>query len=333
MSKTVAPNRPRGTIPRAKARGFTLVELLVVITIIGILIALLLPAVQGARGAARRLQCQNNLKQIGLAIQGYAAAYKTLPPGSIHTSSSAHNAQTHWINWGIAILPHLEQEPLYHQYDSTLYNGHPNNLPVLRTTLSVMVCPDDPHRGRLVVPTQGGFGEPGIATGSYKGVSGKRWGSTNGYFDYPPFYNDAGRTANRRGPLHMVGVGDLGTVKWGHIRDGASNTLLVGETMTVQSKSFKAEGMAFWASSHSYQSLGCPQPESFTRHTNYDLCMEWTGNRHWLCDRAYGALHAGRLMDFVLCDGSVHALSMDIDGQLFENMATIAGGEPVVPPQ
>ena len=322
---------PKSKIQNPKT-AFTLVELLVVIAIIGILIALLLPAVQAARDAARALQCRNNLKQIGLGVQVYTSAWGSLPPGSIHSGAQAHVPQNHHTNWGIAILPHLEQQALFDSYNPEVYNSHPDNLPVLQTHLSVMSCPVDPHHNRLIVPAQGSYPEPGIATGSYKGVMGKRWGATNGYFDYPPFHNNPLRTADRRGPLHMVGMGNLDVVHPADIRDGFSNTLLVGEAMSVETQQVAATAVAFWGSTHSYHNLGCPQPESFTRHADYDKCMELTGNRHWLCDRTYGSVHSGDIMNFVLCDGSVRALSMNIDGQIFESLATVAGREPVTLP-
>ena len=259
----------------------------------------------------------------------YTSAWGSLPPGSIHSGSDALRPQNHHMNWAIAILPQLEQQAPFDSYNQEVYNSHPDNLPVLRTHLPVMSCPVDPHRNRLIVPAQGSYPAPGIATGSYKGVMGKRWGATNGYFDYPPFHNSAGRTAERRGPLYMVGMGEFGTVQPAHIRDGMSNTLLVGEAMSVATRQQAASAIAFWGSTHSYHNLGCPQPESFTRHADYDKCMELTGNRHWLCDRAYGSLHSGGIMNFALCDGSVRALSMNIDGHVFESLATVAGGEPV----
>src|SRR5262249_29647509 len=97
------------TAMRRPIPGFTLVELLVVIAIIGVLVALLLPAVQAARESARRIQCSNNLKQIGVALQNHHDAIKTFPPGQIHTTSSGEPYTT---TWGIELLSYLEQSSL-----------------------------------------------------------------------------------------------------------------------------------------------------------------------------------------------------------------------------
>src|SRR5574340_77176 len=107
----------------SKRRGFTLVELLVVIAIIGILIALLLPAIQAAREAARRMSCANNLRQIGVAIHGYHAAHDSFPPGNIIKEAGVCPganpgvASEDGANWAIFILPYLEQRTLYDAYD------------------------------------------------------------------------------------------------------------------------------------------------------------------------------------------------------------------------
>src|SRR5438132_1760143 len=101
-------------------QGFTLIELLVVIAIIAVLVALLLPAVQQAREAARRSQCKNNLKQMGLAVHNYHDTFGKYPPGSVAPSPSggAANPTTCYMGWGIALLPNIDQGPLYNQYNS-----------------------------------------------------------------------------------------------------------------------------------------------------------------------------------------------------------------------
>ena len=121
-----------------RRNAFTLIELLVVITIIGMLVALLLPAVQAARESARCLQCANNLKQIGLALHGYHAALGSFPPGNINlgaglcpgSAEPTTSYSTRSGNWMIAILPYLEQNALYNQYDNHYTNESPQNRAV-----------------------------------------------------------------------------------------------------------------------------------------------------------------------------------------------------------
>ena len=121
--------------------GFTLVELLVVIAIIGILVALLLPAVQAAREAARRMQCGNNLKQVTLALHNYESTYRTLPMSRITTGESRHG-------WAAMVLPFVEQNAIYDIYDFNIRWWRAENFPATTAQLSVWVCPSAPQ-GRL----------------------------------------------------------------------------------------------------------------------------------------------------------------------------------------
>src|SRR5256886_645037 len=120
--------------------GFTLVELLVVIAIIGVLIALLVPAVQKVRDAANRTQCANNLKQIGLALHSYHDAKKYFPGN--HRPKATTSARERWFT---KILPFLEQDVLYKNYDQTQNWDSPTNLPITSVPLQVAVCPSTPN--------------------------------------------------------------------------------------------------------------------------------------------------------------------------------------------
>ncbi len=129
---------------RRSRRGFTLIELLVVIAIIAILIGLLLPAVQKVRDAAARMQCQNNLKQIGLAFHNYESANGYFPPAYklIGTVPGA-------TSWGVYLLPYLEQEPLYRGYNQAGGIGDTGNLAVMSTHLKMFKCPSSPTVNRV----------------------------------------------------------------------------------------------------------------------------------------------------------------------------------------
>src|SRR5262245_14953607 len=121
-------------------RGFTLIELLVVIAIIGVLIALLLPAVQKVREAANKTQCANNLKQLGLAMHNYQVAHGGFPPGRGNRTGT--NTELH--SCVPFILPYIEQEGLHKLYDFTKACDDPANLAATQTPLKILICPSVP---------------------------------------------------------------------------------------------------------------------------------------------------------------------------------------------
>jgi prepilin-type N-terminal cleavage/methylation domain-containing protein len=132
-------------------RGFTLVELLVVITIIGILIALLLPAVQAAREAARRASCLNNLTQIGIALQNYESAHGVLPPGTIDKQGPIHSQpKGYHMSWLVQLLPYIEEGTTFKHIDFSVGAYDKKNAPVRAINLSLFVCPSyGAHRNPL----------------------------------------------------------------------------------------------------------------------------------------------------------------------------------------
>jgi prepilin-type N-terminal cleavage/methylation domain-containing protein/prepilin-type processing-associated H-X9-DG protein len=201
-----------------RGRGFTLVELLVVIAIIGVLVALLLPAVQAAREAANRSSCNNNLKQIGIALHNYHDTYKVLPAGYIYMSGGG---QPEW-GWAVAILPFMEEAPLYDALGAQtlrlnqVYTGAsttPANVALLQTRIDTYRCPSDSAKALCDNINFGGSNNPRVAKSNYVACAG--WSNTPNY------------------PTHNY---DCGGMFWGNswlgmadCIDGLSNTLFVGE--------------------------------------------------------------------------------------------------------
>ena len=136
---------------RTPRRGFTLIEVLVVIAIIAVLIALLLPAVQAAREASRRLQCTNNLKQLALALNNYEHANGCYPAAFIDVPEYLLNS----YSWIVAVLPHLEQQPLYNTFNFSINAWAPPNTTVWGFQVGTIQCPSDPDAAVPAVVTSG----------------------------------------------------------------------------------------------------------------------------------------------------------------------------------
>jgi len=240
---------------RSPIDGFTLVELLVVITIIGILIALLLPAVQAAREAARRAQCQNNLKQIALALHNYHTAYKIFPPSSVWRPGDAADVQrlnnpNLRENWVILILPFLEQQALRDAFDLSRPIPDPVNERPRSTMLSVMLCPSDAYNRTPYDGTRYNQG-PNWARGNYAANAALGKMTVNAHTGYNGLESAAtDASPGWKHPLIRGVMGANSSVSIEEIRDGTSHTILVGE---IRAGVVPIDPRGVWA-----MSGGCP---------------------------------------------------------------------------
>jgi prepilin-type N-terminal cleavage/methylation domain-containing protein/prepilin-type processing-associated H-X9-DG protein len=330
-------------LPRARRDGFTLIELLVVIAIIAILIGLLVPAVQKVREAAARLQCQNNLKQIGLAVHNYHDVYKKFPAGNVY-KQNVKGKFDYYDTWAISILPFIEQGPLYKLWDPTVPNAIANspNMALLRQShVPIYECPSDPNSFTPDKPDSGPGGETGLPRpvcmpGSYRGVAGADWGGQDwGQDQNGPNENwdDATQVTwlmpfhpAARGVFHSTRPGVASAERIASIIDGTSNTLMVGEYATTTHLSRRT----FWAYAYTSYNLSCvTYAQSRTLLADFDLCDKTAPGGTNQCKRAWGSLHTG-IINFVFCDGSVRTISTSIDmNVVMPALATIAGGEVI----
>jgi prepilin-type N-terminal cleavage/methylation domain-containing protein len=338
--------------------GFTLVELLVVIAIIGVLVALLLPAVQQAREAARRSSCMNNLRQLGVALHNHHDVKNVLPPGCTYYGACC--SPPTYTTWSIEILPFMEQQALYSQYRQDEQNTSPNNNLVGQQRVKTHECPSDQIKGKLEIPASGkGFDlNQNWMHGSYRAVSGKlnltiSWGAWDGFepdkwpgnfmdHTYKSFLHAIGTSYNGV-PVPSVTVAGQsvaslgGPERFATATDGLSNTLMVGE-YTSRSTSRRGTFWAYGYASYNQSSVGAesrlygkPYGNSAT-----DTMGCWGTpslfNNDQTCKRAFNSEHPSAA-NWVLGDGSVRSISYNVDINLLQNMGTMAGGEVAVVPQ
>lgn len=332
-----------------KRRGFTLIELLVVIAIIAVLIALLLPAVQQAREAARRTQCRNNLKQLGLALHNYESSVTTLPPNMVPGGNFAYSAG----NWGVLayLSPYLDQTNIYNSMNlnmptyqsSSPYNIDPSNQKAASTIVPMFLCPSDKAKS-----LGNDYGVTGLSPSNYCANQGT--GIITGANGSP--YDASGvMYANSR-------------VRLGDITDGTSNTAcmsesLLGDGPTSASGAIPAAGaqkvyayLTTYASS--LDDASCAGATSWNiqdlrqflwfsgeiRNTAYN--HYYTPNsKNWDCitnasGLGYTAIgwkaarsnHVGGVT-LLMCDGAVRFVSNSVDLATWRGISTRAGGEIV----
>jgi prepilin-type N-terminal cleavage/methylation domain-containing protein/prepilin-type processing-associated H-X9-DG protein len=324
--------------------GFTLVELLVVIAIIGILVALLLPAIQAAREAARRAQCTSNLKNIGLALLNHHDARQAFPPGCVKDGLTTSGK--YYNGWTQEIMPYAEDDALKNLYiprppGSTqpvdILNTTDRRVKQFRETLiPLYVCPSDnqmelgrPEGG----PANSAPPEVMFMSSSYKGNAGRGDGNVTWYLmeDLPPpdgtRVMPSGRNKGWRGPLHAVpqpGSAAASTylrpenIK--DITDGTSKTLLAGEGTNIYSPR-----RTYWAYTWGNYLMSQPTPHPPTLWGDFQRCIAQPayGVSNRACHSGWFSNHPGG-MNALMCDGSVDFLSFDIDLHTFACMGSIA---------
>ncbi len=295
--------------------AFTLVELLVVIAIIGILIALLLPAVQAAREAARRLQCANNLKQIGLAMHNYHSALGSLPAGSLHASTQGTPPG---ISWHVMVLPYLEQDAVYNVLTPTVDARVADDSPV-QAWLTMYVCPS-------AEPPVDDWQNTGVNKATnYAGVAGS--GNVRAL---KPESSHCGDVA-----LDGTFYPNSGT-RLDDMRDGTSNTIIVGER-DYETRSWIAG--SWYSGSRTNMTKICnygknvawpinSDPDQIGYYVFSQIAPPGAQKSVLFNDLHYGSRHPGGAL-FLLGDGSVHFLSETMDFTTYQDMATIAGGKVV----
>ncbi|MEX2172871.1 MAG: DUF1559 domain-containing protein [Pirellulaceae bacterium] len=295
---------------RRSRRGFTLVELLVVIAIIGVLVALLLPAVQAAREAARRAQCSNNLKQIGIALHNYHDTIGVFPMG--------------WANrgqgWSAMLLPFIEQRPLYDTLQwAESNNWDANNTPNERacgTFLKAYRCPS-----AAIPEHHTNQGIPNRVPATYRGVASSTADSDD------PSTSAVGRHLEL---LNLEGIffGDS-KIRMADILDGTSNTLMVGECYWDIRFSQNGNSMDFWY-------IGSPQIDPWRNGTEYSEFVGSTGVPYnarkiattsgYVKELSFASFHPGGAM-FAFGDASVRFVPYTIDALIYQAGGSRSGGE------
>jgi prepilin-type N-terminal cleavage/methylation domain-containing protein/prepilin-type processing-associated H-X9-DG protein len=322
---------------RKQQVGFTLVELLVVIAIIGVLVSLLLPAVQAAREAARRMQCSNNLKQYGLALHNYHDTYRTFPMGGV----GGWAEQEHYkLSWQARILPFLEQNSLFDMIDWTKINPADHILadgrPLLSAAIPTARCPSD------VSPMHVDSGGISRFQGSYTGSLGSQsTPSANGacnvwqqFMEPLPnnaTHGDANTKAELSGMFSRGLWGRAVPINFSDVRDGTSNTIHVGEALS------NCQSHRQWGFYH-YDGMNNAHASTVVPINNMTTCdmaplsrvthPDCRANSNWNFAWGFKSYHPGGAQ-FLFVDGSVQFLAETINHQTYQWLGGRADGNVV----
>ena len=316
--------------------GFTLVELLVVIAIIGILIALLLPAVQMAREAARRISCANNLKQYGLAIHTYHDTHKQLPPAGTFQNRAGRDWGQNMaprIGWQVRILPWMEQNVLYERLNMNAIQAHLTMVPfegqmlqARRIQVPYAMCPSDP-RDRV----RGAWAQASYCGNLGSQLATSRNGSCN-TFTTVNIHRLPGGWANHGNSSNVNGVNGIFSrhgmdIRLASITDGTSNTFMVGEVL-MDCTDHASGWWNFNGGGNAHASTSVPLNTMTTCARNQQEAIDrgylnpqcWQKN-NWNYSWGFRSKHPTGAQ-FALADGSVHFINQTIDYATYQYMGS-----------
>jgi prepilin-type N-terminal cleavage/methylation domain-containing protein/prepilin-type processing-associated H-X9-DG protein len=314
------------------AGAFTLVELLVVIAIIGILVALLLPAIQAAREAARRSSCVNNLKQIGIAVQNYHSTYNQMPYGSWWGTPAGIKKER---TWAADLLKFMEYDSLFDSIDLSVPVNHPTNQSAVRTVISSYICPSDEMADTPLLVDGWGVGAgPSYVYNPYPQMALWYVGSMGPTQpDFCKFCPDQTSSKNNwccqghnfgtGGSHYFAGVMSRHAVniKFKEVTDGLSSTFLAGETLPHH---------CYYNGVYSSNFAAYPTNIPLNWLEDDDDAPEGKAGSYFrTC--GFKSLHPGGA-NFVMCDASVQFVSETIDFQLFNALGSREGAEVAAVP-